>query len=75
MKKSIFITLSDEELIALERIMLDDDREGALKFLQEHFRNKARDILENRGHCKPSFEVFNKSAIPEEFRHISENNH
>lgn len=34
MKKSIVLTLSDEELIELERIMLDDDYEGALKFLK-----------------------------------------
>ncbi len=34
MKKSIILTLSIEELMELERILVDDDRKGALKFLE-----------------------------------------
>jgi hypothetical protein len=34
MKKSITITLSDEELMELQRIILDEDKETALCFLE-----------------------------------------
>ena len=68
MKKSIVLTLTDEELIELVRIIMDDDREGALKFLKKHVGDKARGALEGKGHCRPWFEVFGGSAIPEEFR-------
>jgi hypothetical protein len=64
MKKSIVLTLTDEELIELVRIIMDDDREGALKFLKKHVGDKARGALEGKGHCKPWFEVFGQSAIP-----------
>ena len=68
MKKSIVPTLTDEELIELVRIIMDDDREGALKFLKKHVGDKARGTLEGKGHCRPWFEVFGQSAIPGEFR-------
>jgi len=42
MRKSIVPTLSDEELVDLQRIILDEDREEALAFLQQHFKDKAR---------------------------------
>ncbi len=35
MKKSIMLTLNDEELIELERILVDNDEDGALKFLRK----------------------------------------
>ncbi len=41
MKKSIVLTLTDEELIELERTILDDDSEGALRFLKKHIGDKA----------------------------------
>ena len=63
MKKSLILTLTDEELIELERIMIDDDCEAALRFLRKHIKDKARGALENRGHCKPWFEIFGQSAI------------
>ena len=44
MKKSIILALSDKELIELERIMVDDDASGALRFLQKHIGNKARGL-------------------------------
>jgi len=34
MKKSLTLTLTDEELLELERTMLDDDCEGALRLLK-----------------------------------------
>jgi|GEM_PF-596441 len=67
MKRSIFLTLSDEELIELERIILDDDKEEALRFLQRHFKDKARATLDGEGHCKPYFEIPGRSAIPSQF--------
>jgi hypothetical protein len=70
MKKSITITLSDEELIELERIMIDDDLEGALRFLKRHIGERARGALDGKGHCKPCFELPGRSAIPDEFRKL-----
>lgn len=46
MKKAINLTLEDEEIIELMRILLDEDVEGALAFLKKHFKGKARDLLE-----------------------------
>jgi hypothetical protein len=46
MKKSLSIVVEDEDLLELMRILMDDDAEGALAFLKQHFRGKARDLLE-----------------------------
>lgn len=46
MKKGINLTLGDEDLIELIRIMLDEDEIGALAFLKTHFKGKARELLE-----------------------------
>ena len=46
MKKVLQITLEDKDIIELMRIMLDEDTEGALTFLKDHFKGKARDLLE-----------------------------
>ena len=46
MKKSLSIILDDEDLLELMCILLDDDAEGALIFLKQHFKGKARDLLE-----------------------------
>jgi hypothetical protein len=46
MKKGINLTLGDEDLIELIRIMLDDDEKGALIFLKNNFKGKARELLE-----------------------------
>ena len=67
MKRSIVLTLSDEDLIELERIILDEDKEEALRFLQKHFKDKARATLNGGGHCKPYFEMPGQSSIPEQF--------
>ena len=49
MKKSIVLALDEQELLELERIMIDDDCEAALRFLRKHIKDKARGALENRG--------------------------
>jgi hypothetical protein len=46
MKKAISLTLDDDEIIELIRIMLDEDSEAALAFLRQHFKGKARELLE-----------------------------
>ena len=46
MKKSLNLILEDEDIIELMRILMDSDAEGALKFLRQHFKGKARDLLE-----------------------------
>jgi hypothetical protein len=45
MKKAITLTLDDEELVDLIRIMLDEDAEAALMFVRKQFKGKARDLL------------------------------
>ncbi|MBU2008873.1 MAG: hypothetical protein KJ624_03335 [Chloroflexi bacterium] len=57
MKKSIIVTLSDEELMELERILLDDDGEHALRFLKSHLAKKVKATISGEGHCKPWFEI------------------
>lgn len=46
MKKTLHISLEDQEIIELMRILMDDDAEGALQFLKDHFRGKVRELLE-----------------------------
>ena len=46
MKKSLSIVLDDQAVIELMRILMDGDAEGALAFLQQHFKGKAREMLE-----------------------------
>jgi len=46
MKKGFTLVFEDEDLIELCRILMDRDAEGALAFLQAHFKGKARDLLE-----------------------------
>jgi len=46
MKKSLSIVLDDQAVIELMRILMDDDAEGALAFLQQHIKGKAREMLE-----------------------------
>jgi hypothetical protein len=45
-KKSIHLILEDDEILELMRILMDSDAEAALKFLRQHFKGKARDLLE-----------------------------
>lgn len=47
MKKALQIILEDKDIIELMRILIDDDVESALVFLKQHFKGKARDLLES----------------------------
>jgi len=46
MKKALTVLLDDKEIIELMRVLMDSDPEGALEFLREHFKGKARELLE-----------------------------
>jgi len=46
MKKQLSVVVEDQDVIELMRILMDDDAEGALAFLKQHFKGKARDLLE-----------------------------
>jgi len=68
-KKSITLTLSDEELMELQRILLDEDREEALRFLRTYLEKQVKAVISGEGHCKPWFELpGGLGYIPEEFR-------
>ena len=49
MMKSITLTLSDEELMELERILLDEDKEGALRFLKAHLEKQVKAAISGEG--------------------------
>ena len=46
MKKVLHLVLEDEDILELMRILMDDDAPGALAFLKQHVKGKARDLLE-----------------------------
>ena len=46
MKKSLHLVLEDEDIFELMRILMDNDADGALAFLRQHFKGKARDLPE-----------------------------
>ncbi len=46
MKKILQVTIDEPDVLELMRILLDEDAEGALMFLQTHFKGKARELLE-----------------------------
>ena len=46
MKKVINLALEDKDVIELMRILIDEDAEGALLFLRQHFKGKARELLD-----------------------------
>lgn len=46
MKKTLHTSVSDEELMELLRILIDDDQEAALAFLKEHFKGEIKRLLE-----------------------------
>ena len=45
-KKALSVILEDVELIELARILMDDDAEAALAFLERHLKGKAKELLE-----------------------------
>ncbi len=50
MKKSIVLSLSNQELFELERIMLDNDREGALVALKKYMGREVKAAITGEGH-------------------------
>ena len=42
------VVLDTEDILELERILLDDDAEGALAWLKAHLSGKAAHVLEGR---------------------------
>lgn len=46
MKKGLTLVLSDEELVDLCRILMDQDEPGALAFLDQHLKKQVRRVLE-----------------------------
>ena len=46
MKKALQIIFEDKDIIELMHILIEDDVESALVFLKQHFKGKARDLLE-----------------------------
>jgi hypothetical protein len=46
MKKALTLILSDEELLELQRILLDRDEAGALAFLDSHLKKQVAKALE-----------------------------
>lgn len=50
MKKSITLTLSDEELIELQRILLDEDSGAALRVLKKHLDKQIKAVISGEGH-------------------------
>ncbi|MDO8490410.1 MAG: hypothetical protein Q7T04_00160 [Dehalococcoidia bacterium] len=53
MNKSITLTLNDEEMMELQRIIIDDDKDEALSFVKRHFKNKVRAGIMGEGQCQP----------------------
>jgi hypothetical protein len=49
-KKAIILSLSDEDLFELERIMLDNDSEGALKVLKKYLEREVKAAITGEGH-------------------------
>lgn len=46
MKKVLVISLSDEELLDLCRIIMDKDKDDALLFLENHLKSQVQKALE-----------------------------
>jgi hypothetical protein len=49
-KTSITVTLNQEELYALQRILLDEDHEGALRFLKSYLDKAVKTAVFGQGH-------------------------
>lgn len=44
------MALSDQELMELQRILLDEDREKALRFLKSHLDKQVKAVISGEGH-------------------------
>jgi len=54
MMDRLAICIEGKDLIELQRILIDEDAEGALRFLKKHFTKPLRDA--EFGKCRPVFE-------------------
>ncbi len=50
MKKSITLALNNERLMEIQRILLDDNTEAALRFLETCLDINVRAIISGEGH-------------------------
>lgn len=50
MNKPIYLTLSDKELMEIQRILLDEDKEEALRFLKTHLEKQVKATISGEGH-------------------------
>ncbi len=50
MKKSITLVLNDEELMELQRILLDEDSEAALQFLKTYLDKQVKATISGEDH-------------------------
>ncbi len=46
MKKALVLPLTDEDLLELCRITIDQDQEAALQFINQHLKKKVNEALE-----------------------------
>jgi len=51
MEKTVTISLTAEELMDLEAILVDEDKEEAMRFLREVIKKKV--FAAEEGHCRP----------------------
>ena len=51
----VVVRLEPKEVLELERLTLDEDAHGALRFLAEVLSPRVEEVL-GRGHCRPTFE-------------------
>jgi len=49
----VSLTLDDKQKMWLEQIILDQDKDEALRFLKECIYDKVK--AQEQGHCKPEF--------------------
>jgi hypothetical protein len=50
MKKSITLVFNDEDLMELQRILLDEDKEAALRFLKAYLEKQVTATISGEGH-------------------------
>ena len=61
----VVVKLEPKEVLELQRLTLDEDAAGALRFLRAVLSPKVEEILD-RGHCRPTFEWGGRDLTPAE---------
>ena len=46
----------------LQRILLDEDREEAMRFLKKYLDKKVQETISGKDHCNPWFELPGRSS-------------